>query len=159
MVETETTIPDLIAQLALAVDGNWQLDQNISDALGVGMRQFTTSFSCAYALLPQSVTNFYLFSFGGHGRDDKEGDCWGCAVHDRAQLVGEERAQRTIKRLNRSFKVDMPPSILYGLAIAEQFCEFSLTHAATPALAICGVALKVRIGRTTDDDLWPECQQ
>jgi hypothetical protein len=116
---------------------------------------FTRSIDAALTLLPATATNRHLYSFGGHGRDDVKGDCWGFQCHDRAQLMGVERAERQVKNLKPSFEVDGLPMVILRKAIAEHFCEFSSTHAATAALAICITALKVRSGHITDDDLWP----
>lgn len=153
--DTQPTVNDLIGQLETATAGGLTLDRAIGDTYGIDATNFTTSFEQAYGLLPISVTNFNLFSFGV--RDGAIGDgWWGCRVHDQAQLIGAERAQRLTKRLKLPLRLGGEPQVFLERAIAQQYCEFSTTHTATAVLAICTVALKVRIGRTTDDDLWPE---
>lgn len=144
----------LIVRLKAAIEGSTELDRAIAVTIDAPTADYTTSFSAARSLLPASITNFVLFSFGGGGRNDIIGDCWGCKVHDRAQLVGAERAQRNVRHLYLPSGLDKEPTTMLEHAIAEHFCEFSVTHAATPCLAICGVAIKVRIGQTIDDDLW-----
>jgi hypothetical protein len=147
--------PDLIAALNKATIGSHALDREIFTAVGwLYVEPFTTSFSAACRLLPPTTTNFHLFSFGGHGRSDVDADCWGCHVHDRAQLVGKERAKHQVKRLSVSFTISQGPKILLEKAIAEQFCDFGSTHLASAPLAVCVVALKVRIGLMVDDELW-----
>ncbi len=157
---------EIITRLEAATAGYGSLDRAIRDALdlpavlvppdgGDEAREYTTDFEAAYSLLPASVTNFHLFTFIGHGRDDVPGECWGCQVHDRAQLIGAERASRGVKRL-RLPRMNQPLRIEVESAIAEQFCEFDATHVATAPLAVCVVALKVIIGRSSDDDLWSE---
>jgi hypothetical protein len=166
----------LIAKLEAAVGGSVDLDVEIARALGwqcwtlipnddnwYGLNwgdennnpkgdapswHLTTSIDAALQLLPSTATNKHLFSYGDHGRNDIEGDCWGFQCHDRAQLMGEEHADRHVKNLKISFVV---------LRKSIHYCEFSSRHAATAALAICITALKVRSGRITDDDLWPMC--
>jgi hypothetical protein len=147
----ETHINDLIARLKAMTDGNAELDHAVAQAMGMAPACYTTSFCAARSLLPTSVTNFSLFSFGY--RNDERGDYWGCRVHDRAQLVGIERAKRGVKSLQLPITLGEEPRVLLERAIAERFCEFSVTHAATPFLAICIISLKIRIGKTTDDDL------
>jgi hypothetical protein len=148
----------LIARLVAADAGDPVLDRDIRAIFGIVDAAYTTSFEAAFSLLPTTVTNFHLFSFGGSGRyesDDLRGGSWGCKVHDRDQLVGSERAKHSVKRLQIPFALDGALNVTLERAIAEHFCEFSVTRAATPCLVICIIALKVRIGQTTDDDIWP----
>jgi hypothetical protein len=144
----------LIARLKAATKGSVELDQAIAETFGVPIACYTTSFSAAYSLFPASVVNFNLFSFGGQRNEKDLRDAyWGCRVHDCAQLVGSERAKRNVKSLILPMRLGKEPRIMLEKAIAERFCEFSITHVATPFLTICGVAIKVRIGQTMDDEL------
>lgn len=154
---------EIIARLEAATEGSRELNLLVNhDVTGTPLKncgnatRYTESTDHARTLFPKSVTNFHLFSFGGHGRKDVAGDCWGCQVHDMAQLIGAARAARRVKRLKIPFEVLAQPRVVLERAIAEQFCDFGTTHAATPALAVCITALKVLCGRTVDDDLWPD---
>jgi hypothetical protein len=142
----------LIARLKAATKGSVELDQVIVETLDVPMACYTTSFSAAYSLFPASVVNFSLFSFGQRNEKDLRDRYWGCRVHDCAQLVGIERAKHHVKSLQLPIMLGKEPRIMLEKAFAERFCEFSMTHVATPFLTICGVAIKVRIGQTMDDD-------
>lgn len=114
--------------------------------------ELTASVDAALALLPAGACNIDLFSFGGGGRDDlpKGATCWGFKFHDQDQLVGIDRAKAEVKRLKKDsgalFKVAGAPKMVLERAIAEQFMEFSSSHTANAALAICAAALRARSG-------------
>jgi hypothetical protein len=136
-----------------------KFSSEIAEVMQVKMMPYSLSIDSALKLLPKSVTNMHLLAFGGHGRKDVKGDCWAFQIHDTDQLVGKERAARHIKCLRLPFEIGQQPMIVLEKAIADRFCEFGASHIATPAMAICVTALKCKIGRTTDDDLWPALVQ
>lgn len=109
---------------------------------------YTSSIDAALKLLPGSACNHDLYSFGGHGRGDIGSTAWGFNFHDMAQLVGKARAKKRIARMRKDSalmgKLRGPPVEMMEQAIAEQFMEFTGTHAATPAIALCIAALKAR---------------
>lgn len=109
-----------------------------------GARRWTESLDLALELLPCSAVNHHLFSFGGHGRNEVKGLCWGFKFHDTARLVGEEAAKQEVRRLLVGTSIDSIPHVVLERAIAEQYREFSSTHAASPALAVCLAAARHR---------------
>lgn len=147
---------DIATHCEEATGPDRSIDGMIAESIGATMPndpagwppRYTASVDAAMTLLPPRACNIDLFSFGGGGREDlpRGATCWGFKFHDQDQLVGIERAKAEVQRLRKDsgglFKVSGAPKMVMERAIAENFMEFSSSHAANAALAICAAALR-----------------
>jgi hypothetical protein len=140
--------------LEKAICGSQNLDLAIHLAIGKTFESYLPSYTTlldeAMSLLPETSVNHSLFSFIGHGVAHIGKFAWGFRFNDTTKLVGEERAKHQVKEIQLlipygdSSEFSSVKTVMVK-AIAERYREFSCTHAATPALAICAAAIRSRI--------------